>query len=257
MATMVPVGTQTLALGQELGWMHESTALISDGAASSRLQARLDEDGYLLLRGLIDSSKVRCGLEKITQVLAGASYFAEGTDPVECQLAGDKQTGTGAASSGRQAYDNYAMLHSPEVLAVVESTELRAFFSMLWGEAATTFDFKWFRGVGPGGFSGFHMDNVYMGRGSPQLHTVWIPWKETPLEQGGLVVLQGSNSLPGFAKMRQTYGQHDVDHTPIVNSGHISHDSRELLRYDPAAKWVTAETYARFPGVLACAADLS
>ena len=29
-----------------------------------------------------------------------------------------------------------------------------------------------------------------MGRGSQQLHTVWVPWCDVPVELGGLVVLE-------------------------------------------------------------------
>ena len=204
MLATVPVGTQKIRLGSpQLGWMNEATHLATNAAA---LQAQLDKDGYLLLRGLIDPAKVRRGLEKITSVLADADYFQPGTDPCDRQLAGGEnlKSGTGPASSGRQPYDQYQLMHSPEVLSVLESAELHALFALLWSEPATTFDFKWFRGVGPGGFSGFHMDNVYMGRGSLQLHTVWVPWSAIPVELGGLVVLEGSNSLAGFRKMRET-----------------------------------------------------
>ena len=52
------------------------------------------------------------------------------------------------------------------------------------------------------------MDNVYMGRGSGRLHTVWLPWHDVPVARGGLAVLSGSSSLPGFQRVRETYGQH-------------------------------------------------
>ena len=143
---MVPVGTQQLALGStQLGWMHESD--LSEGRAA--LQRRLDTDGYLLLRELISPSKVQRGLAKIVTTLAEAGHFAPGTDPMDRQIA--------AKGQERQSYDGYELLHSEEVLNVLEADELHGFFSMLWGEAAGTFDNKWFRAVGPGGFSGFHM----------------------------------------------------------------------------------------------------
>ena len=89
------------------------------------------------------------GLTKIVATLAEAGYFVPGTDPMDRQI--------DAKAQARQAYDGYEMLHSDEVLSVLESDELYDFFSMLWGEAAGTFDNKWFRAVSPGGFSGFHM----------------------------------------------------------------------------------------------------
>ena len=48
--------------------------------------------------------------------------------------------------------------------------------------------------------AGRSADNVYMGRGSDRLCTVWVPWSDVPVEHGGLVVLRGSNSLPGFER---------------------------------------------------------
>ena len=42
---------------------------------------------------------------------------------------------------------------------------------------------------------------------------------------------------------RVSDGDHDVDNTPIENSGHISQDSLELLAYDSGTRWVTAEEY--------------
>lgn len=57
-----------------------------------------------------------------------------------------------------------------------------------------------------------------------------------PVELGGLVVLEGSSRLPGFAQMRNTYGDHDVDNTHVSGSGHISNDSVELLGYVSRAR---------------------
>jgi hypothetical protein len=46
-----------------------------------------------------------------------------------------------------------------------------------------------------------------MGAGSRELHTVWLPWHDVPIDKGGLVMLEGSNALPGYAQMRATYGE--------------------------------------------------
>ena len=142
---MVPVGTQELELGSEqLGWMRESTELLAQGRPA--VQQRLAEDGYLLLRGLIEPEKVLRGLEKITGTLGEAGWFVEGSDPLERQL---------APAEARRPQEG-DLMHCDEVLDVVEATELHDFFAMLWGEEAATFYNKWFRAVGPGGYSGFH-----------------------------------------------------------------------------------------------------
>ena len=91
-----------------------------------------------------------------------------------------------------------------------------------------------------------------MGKGSKQLFTCWVPLMDIDLEVGGLCVVEGSSSLPGFQRMRETYGQWDThfgDHTStfgkdvndVRGPGPITSDPEELLRYDAAAKWVTTE----------------
>ena len=59
--------------------------------------------------------------------------------------------------------------------------------------AVRTLDYKWVRATPPGGATGAHLDWVYMGRGTPNLVTVWIPLGDVPLQLGGLAVLAGSN----------------------------------------------------------------
>ena len=48
--------------------------------------------------------------------------------------------------------------------------------------------YKWLRAVATGEFTGAHIDSVYMGRGSRQLTTCWIPFGDIPIEQGTLLV---------------------------------------------------------------------
>ena len=45
-----------------------------------------------------------------------------------------------------------------------------------------------------------------MGRGTDKLVTCWIPLEDVTFEVGGLCVVEGSSSLPGYARMRETYG---------------------------------------------------
>ena len=67
-------------------------------------------------------------------------------------------------------------------------------------------------GIKPnGGFTGVHLDWVYMGRGTEELYTCWIPIGDIPVEMGTLAVLEGSSSLPQFQKLRNTYGQMDAE----------------------------------------------
>ena len=85
------------------------------------------------------------------------------------------------------------------------------------------------------GFTGCHVDWVYMGRGkvhfvsinfplisevkrafpyflgTRELLTCWIPFGNISVEMGTLAVLEGSNHSPEFEKIRTTYGQMDAE----------------------------------------------
>ena len=51
----------------------------------------------------------------------------------------------------------------------------KLFVKLLFGEEPTTFKYKWLRSMHSEGFTGIHVDWVYMGRGSRNLLTCWIP----------------------------------------------------------------------------------
>ena len=53
------------------------------------------------------------------------------------------------------------------------------------------------RGVYHDGFTGAHVDNVYMGRGTKELFTMWTPFDDVPVEMGTLTMCEGSHRLPG------------------------------------------------------------
>ena len=56
--------------------------------------------------------------------------------------------------------------HHPALQAVLEGARPRQFFEKLLGGEILTFDYKWLRGVHREAFTGAHVDNVYMSRGT-------------------------------------------------------------------------------------------
>ena len=216
--------------GKQLGELRASNELLNDMAA---LRERMDRDGYLLLRGLIDRDKVlqarRTVLEYMAkhQALTPDEPILEGVMPLggkSVQLMGFK-----------------GISHHPHVLAVLESDELFTFFADYFGEPALTFKYKWLRGVGNEKYTGAHYDIVYMGRGSERLHTVWLPFADIPLEQGCLAMCVGSHNSPDFERLRQTYGRIDVDRDLL--EGWFTKDPLEITEKFGGV-WQTTNFYA-------------
>jgi hypothetical protein len=211
----------------ELGEMRDSNALLGDPAA---LRERMQEDGYLLMRGLIDRDKVLAAREEILQYMAEREGLEPGSRPLDGVMG---EYGKGVPMLGKKA-----ITHNDAVRDVLEGEELFSFFERYFDAKPRTFDYKWLRAVGNERFTGCHYDVVYMGRGSDRVHTTWIPFGDISVEQGTLAVCAGSNSDPGFARLRETYGRHDVDRDR--GAGWFSTDPREITEKF-GGRWLTTD----------------
>jgi hypothetical protein len=197
---------------EQLGELRASNELLGDRVA---LQARMAEDGYLLLRDFLDRETVLAGRRRLLEFLQPA--ILPGTDLMDGIIAPGLQAGL-PRDTGKD----------PKIRAVLENPRLFEFFATYFAEPALTFDNKWMRAVGHGGFTGAHYDVVYMGRGSQQLHTVWTPFGDIAAQQGTLAVCVGSHNLPSFERLRQTYGKVDVDRDNIAGGGWFTRDPAEI-----------------------------
>lgn len=208
----------------------ESNDIIDDPEA---LKDRLDRDGYLFGRGLIDRSAVLDARKRILEYMAEREVLVPGTPVLDGVMPKEGKT--------VNLLGNRAITHTPELLRVLEAPELFDLFASIYGEPSTTFGYKWLRGVGNERFTGSHFDVVYMGRGSRRVQTVWIPFGDIPIHQGTLVMCEGSHRLDGFARVRETYGRSDVDRDRT--QGWFSEDPEEIIdRF--GGRWLTADMRA-------------
>ena len=212
----VEVGERTLEFGGELGELRDCNALLNDRDA---LQARMAEDGYLLVRGLQPREAVLEARRAIFEYMRDhGDQLQPGTELMDGVINPD--------AAPTRLLGNREITHQPPVRAVLESRNIFDFFETCFGERPLTFDYKWLRQVGRSGFTGAHYDNVYMGRGSKRLLTCWTPFGDIPIEQGTLCICAGSHNLDSFARVRDTYGQMDVDRDHVT--GWFTNDPLEI-----------------------------
>jgi ectoine hydroxylase-related dioxygenase (phytanoyl-CoA dioxygenase family) len=77
-----------------------------------------------------------------------------------------------------------------------------------------------------------------MGRGTQNLYTCWTPLGNVKFENGPLCICEKSHSLPGFEKLRRTYGKMDVDRDNV--QGWFTNDPIEIVdRF--GGRWLTTE----------------
>jgi hypothetical protein len=213
--------------GPHLGTLRDANALIGDAGA---LQARMEEDGYLLLRGLQDTEKVRAA-QKFLLGKLDENEQIDRSFPVERGVV--KEGAKGGFLGGSKT-----LTRDPVFLEVVESPEIMGFFADFLQGDVLTFDYKWLRVVGPGDFTGAHYDIVYMGRGTQNLYTCWTPITEVPYEMGPLAILVGSHRGEAYERVRATYGQMDVDRDKVT--GWFTNDPMEMIEKF-GGQWQTAE----------------
>lgn len=168
----IKMGVRDLTMGtDEFGELRDCNHLLGDPQA---LQARMNEDGYLLVRGLIDRDTVFQARKTILQYAREQEALVPGAAVLEGVMPRDAAS---FSMMGRKGIS-----HHPDVLAVLENRALFEFWSRYHDEPVTTFNYKWLRAVGHDKFTGAHYDVVYMGRGSSRLHTCWIPFGDIPIE---------------------------------------------------------------------------
>jgi len=214
---------------ERLGLLREANALLDDPDA---LRERLATDGYLFIRGLHDPDQVLQARQELLERIAASGKL----DPNRPLLAAGIPPAGRGAFFGKTSEDE--VKSAPAFQALVRSPRLLRFFSELFATPAMTYDFQWLRLVGTGDHTGAHLDNVYMGRGSARLHTVWTPIGDCPAEQGTLAIAVGSHRAPGLARVRETYGRMDVDRDRV--SGWFADDPLELSERF-GVQWATAD----------------
>ncbi len=196
--------------------MRDSASLIGDAAA---LRTRLDDDGYVLLRGFHPVDEVLRAREVILAYLADAGALAvdAGTSSARCR--------PGTAPPNMKGRPE--ITHHPAVQRVLEGAPVTGLFEALFAEPARTFDYKWLRATAPGEFTGAHADSVYMGRGSKRLLSCWVPFGEVTPALGAIALCPGSESSAAYERVRETYGQSDSDRDGY--GGWLTLDPLELV----------------------------
>ncbi|MBI2193043.1 MAG: phytanoyl-CoA dioxygenase family protein [Planctomycetes bacterium] len=219
----IHIGNRELDLpGKYIDYLEDSTPSLNDPEA---LRARMEEKGYLLLRGVHDRDLVLQARRQMLEVLAE-----------EGQLEPDSPLMDGVVKSGQRGGfrgGQNRLTTAPAFIQLVRTGNIIRFFERFLGAEVLTYDYRWLRVVAPGAFTGAHYDVVYMGRGTLKVYTTWTPLGDTPIDLGPLAILEGSHR---FEKIKETYGKMDVDRDHVA--GWFSSDPVELVdRY--GGQWKT------------------
>ena len=163
------------------------------------LRQRLKDDGYLYLRNFWSREAVQVVRDSLTSQLDRLGFLRPGAPRDEARFDG-REVG--------RAMGNPLDQRDPVLRDLVFGPQITDFFQTFLAGPVRHFDFIWFRTKGPGYGSPLHCDLVYMGRGTHDLYTTWVPLGDVSLELGGLIVLEGSHKKGDRLK---PYLSRDVD----------------------------------------------
>jgi ectoine hydroxylase-related dioxygenase (phytanoyl-CoA dioxygenase family) len=188
--------------GKALETDEDVFALLRDSSGSvpdpDEVHARLAADGYLYLKNFFPREEILKVREGILNRLRKQDLILPSSDPLEARANPERRT----AFMPELAANNLALerlIYGPRVMGFYES--------LLKGPALH-YDFTWFRPIGPGRGTPPHCDLVYMGRGTRQVLTMWVPYGDVSLNLGGLMILEGSHRK---TELLRNYLSRDVD----------------------------------------------
>jgi ectoine hydroxylase-related dioxygenase (phytanoyl-CoA dioxygenase family) len=171
---------------EKFGELHDSSDILGDVRA---MRERMAADGYLLFRGLVERDKV---LEARREILLKYATIGE-IDSINHNVMDaviqresfiDKVNLVAFTESIRSGKAYQDVSNDPNILG---------FFQRFLGGKTRSFDFKWPRFVRPGEGTGIHSDNIYVTGGTKNVWTCWIPIGDVAVEEGPVVLLEGSH----------------------------------------------------------------
>jgi ectoine hydroxylase-related dioxygenase (phytanoyl-CoA dioxygenase family) len=226
--------------GQLLNTDPEHFGLLQE-CAEQKAGSSLESNGYALMRDFFSRESVLGVRKEIALKLEAEGHLQPGFSVEQCVAR------PGSDIAFRPDISNA----STGLRELIYSDKTMRFFSELFGGEARHYDFTWLRVVAPGKGTFPHCDIVYMGRGTRNIVTMWVPYGDIPLSVGGLLVLENSHRLE---ELHQTYGRLDVDSVCQTSqnqttfagfeaSGAISNDFISLQqRY--GGRWLSANFLA-------------
>ena len=195
-----------------IGELADATALL---ATPERLPARLADDGYALLRGVLDVDEV---------MAARAAVFARLAEVGEIAAPTGDGIATGTSRRREVADDLGAFWKSvadePALRRVTNGPRLGQVMVTVWGEPVRAMDYIFPRAAAPGRATGLHFDFPFLTRATRRVCTVWLPLGPVPVTDGPIALVEGSR---GFADILDGLRDFDValDNT---RRAEVSHD---------------------------------
>jgi hypothetical protein len=178
-----------------------------------QLRDWLRNDGYLLLRGLLEPTMVLNAFAEVQQFMINHGQT-------------DATLGTNPGLLSQQQW----IKSSSSLMELLEHPKLFELFKFLFeSDNIVTIPFKWLRAVGTGLNTGVHNDNNYVGNISQQMLTAWIPFSRVSTDMGSMVIAPKSHTSSRWRKIQSAYNDGSGRLGNGTSSGWLTNDPNTLL----------------------------
>lgn len=163
----------------------DSTDLQSDSTA---LQQRLRDDGYVFVRGLIDTGLIS---DARREVFTRLSEVGEIHSPPEDGIFTGSSRRNDVGSDLGSFWQSVS--EGPALRRATHGEQVTRFMGSLLGTDARGYDFIFLRPGVPGRFTFLHYDRPFFSRGTSNVVTAWTAIGDIPTTEGSLFVLENSH----------------------------------------------------------------
>lgn len=220
-----------------LGELHRPNYLLEN---SSILRQRLIDDGYLFLNTFFDVKEIHKIRRSILEHLSSLGVLDDNFTIDEARLKPGYHL--------KKVQPKIAQL--PEVKNLIHNEQLHNFISIMLDGPVKPFDFIWARTVRPSLAESAHCDIIYMGRGTRNLYTTWIPMGDVSRHHGSLMVLERSHKVEQLDKYRSMDYEKDNNwkkfrfkHGTIFRGVDYSKNARKIQK-EFGLRWLTSDFIA-------------
>jgi ectoine hydroxylase-related dioxygenase (phytanoyl-CoA dioxygenase family) len=168
-----------------IGPLRDSTSARKDG---SELQSRLSQDGYLFLRNTVNQADIMAARGEVFERLAEVGEIRK--PAINGIATGESRRSELTEDLGefwQSVNESSALRHASH------GREIADLMETIFGEPSRPHDFMFLRPGLVGRSTHLHYDFPFFARGSDRILTVWLALGEIPIDEGPLMVLEGSN----------------------------------------------------------------
>ena len=171
--------------------------------SDEQLRNSLNNDGYLLLREVIDKNSITKARNDVFEKLNNVDEL---TDPFYEGISSGRSRRDELHKDRGVFWENVSNTES--LRKITNGNILQGVFSRIFGISSIGFDFIFLRAVSGGKFTHMHCDAGFFTRKTQKVLTCWLVFTDITIDKGPLFIIEGSHK---FSDIKTKYNGFDVD----------------------------------------------